>query len=42
LEAHETVEKWLWRYKWVGKMIDGKLYYSAEEIKRLHPRRCPS
>jgi hypothetical protein len=37
----KQVPKWLWRHKWAGKMIDGKLYYTAEEIKPQHPEATP-
>lgn len=33
----KQIEKWRWRHRWAGKMVDGKLYYTEAEIRARHP-----
>jgi hypothetical protein len=33
----KRVERWLWRYRWAGRMVTGRVHMTAEEVKREHP-----
>ncbi len=31
------VEKWLWRFRWGGRMVTGTVHYTDSEIRARHP-----
>jgi hypothetical protein len=33
----KRVERWLWRYRWTGRMVTGCVHMTEEEVKREHP-----
>lgn len=37
----KQVEKWRWRTLWAGRMVAGKVHYTADEIKARHPEAQP-
>jgi hypothetical protein len=33
----KQIERWLWRYKWAGRMVTGRVHMTEEEVRREHP-----
>ncbi len=31
------VEKWRWRIRWAGRMVNGKMLLTWDEVSREHP-----
>lgn len=33
----KTVEKWLWRIRWAGRMTTTRAHFTEEEVRKEHP-----